>query len=78
VIAQRELQRIDDVVANDLRRVLVLDDRVEGFECAHVCLSVMTVPVEHNRLKIATKIDLHRRAVQGKALAKIVPDVFTK
>jgi len=43
-----------------------------------VCLSVMTVPVEHNRLKIATKIDLHRRAVQGKALAKIVPDVFTK
>lgn len=36
MIAQRELQRIDDVIADDLRRLVVIDDSVKGFECAHV------------------------------------------
>jgi hypothetical protein len=34
-VAQRELQRVHDVIADDLGRFVVSDDGMQGFERAH-------------------------------------------
>src|SRR4051812_36853720 len=58
VIAQRVLQRIDDVVADDLRRAFVVEYGAKRFECGHLLLREMVDPfISRKKLRRqATKI----------------------
>jgi hypothetical protein len=64
MIAQRVLQRIDDVIADDLRRAFVIEHGAKRFERGHLLLREIDTPFIA-RKKIARQADKIRRARKG-------------